>query len=252
MSRHAAPRPADPQPAAPLAPARAARDLDRIIAALARQLGDDHAARIAAGWHAGWLPALRLNPLRGDPAATRAALAADGIHALPHRLSPWSCTIDAAGEYRLRGKHPLLVAGALYLQHLASQLPPLLPPDGIAGGVLDLCAAPGGKTTLLAVRYGAARVVACERAPIRMEKLKRTLERQGCASVRVVAGDGRRPPPAVGGGRYGVVLVDAPCSGSGVIVPARPATWEHLAPDPDGYVLAKARQQAEQIGRAHV
>jgi 16S rRNA (cytosine967-C5)-methyltransferase len=220
--------------------------------ALTDRLGADSAPALQAAWAAGPAPALRLNPRRGDPAATLVALHTDGIAAEPHPLSPWSCRLDAAGAFRLLGKHPLLTSGAIYLQHLASQLPALLAPDELPGDILDLCAAPGGKTGLLAVRYGPQRIWACERAPIRLEKLRRTLERLDCAAVRVIAGDGRFPPDRLARRRFGLVLVDAPCSGSGVLQLARPGTWRHLAESPgyDAYVALKARQQAQLLRAA--
>ena len=89
--------------------------------------------------------------------------------------------------------------------------------------VLDLCAAPGGKSTHLAELMGdEGEVWAMERDAHRVETLKSTLERLGTHSVHVVHGDGRTyefPMP------FDRVLVDAPCSGMGVLARRADARW---------------------------
>ncbi len=89
--------------------------------------------------------------------------------------------------------------------------------------ILDLCAAPGGKSTHLAELMGdEGEVWAMERDVHRVETLKATLERLGTHSVHVVHGDGRTyvfPMP------FDHVLVDAPCSGMGVLARRADARW---------------------------
>jgi len=89
--------------------------------------------------------------------------------------------------------------------------------------VLDLCAAPGGKSTHLAELMGDdGEVWAMERDGHRVETLKTTLARLGTHSVHVVHGDGRTyqfPMP------FDRVLVDAPCSGMGVLARRADARW---------------------------
>jgi 16S rRNA (cytosine967-C5)-methyltransferase len=79
--------------------------------------------------------------------------------------------------------------------------------------VLDLCAAPGGKTTQLA--QWAAEVVAVELNEGRARELQQTCRRLGAENVLVVQADGRELPPGLTG--FDRALVDAPCSGSGVL-----------------------------------
>ncbi len=89
--------------------------------------------------------------------------------------------------------------------------------------VLDLCAAPGGKSSHLAELMGdEGEVWAMERDVHRVETLKATLERLGTHSVHVVHGDGRTyefPMP------FDRVRVDAPCSGMGVLARRADARW---------------------------
>jgi 16S rRNA (cytosine967-C5)-methyltransferase len=87
--------------------------------------------------------------------------------------------------------------------------------------VLDLCAAPGGKTTQLAER--AAEVVAVEVHPGRAKQLEQAVRRVGFDNVTVVNADARELPPELAG--FDRVLVDAPCSGLGVLASRPDLRW---------------------------
>ena len=121
--------------------------------------------------------------------------------------------------------------GELYLQNPSSMVPPhlLAPTPGMA--VLDLAAAPGGKTTQLASMLGGeGRLVACEENPVRAEKLRATLRRQGATFVEVQEGDGavlaRRMPEA-----FDRVLLDAPCSAEGRFDSGEPSSYRYWKED---------------------
>lgn len=83
---------------------------------------------------------------------------------------------------------------------------------------LDLCAAPGGKATMLA-----GDIVAVEIDPSRAEQLEANARRLGATGVRVVVADGRDLPPALAG--FDRTLVDAPCSGLGVLASRPDLRW---------------------------
>ena len=87
--------------------------------------------------------------------------------------------------------------------------------------VLDLCAAPGGKTTQLAER--AAEVVAVEVHPGRARELEANMRRLGATNVTVVTADASELPPELTG--FDRVLVDAPCSGLGVLAGRPDLRW---------------------------
>jgi 16S rRNA (cytosine967-C5)-methyltransferase len=87
--------------------------------------------------------------------------------------------------------------------------------------VLDLCAAPGGKTTQLAEQ--AAEVVAVELHPGRASELEESVRRLGLDNVTVVNADARELPAALTG--FDRVLVDAPCSGLGVLASRPDLRW---------------------------
>ena len=106
--------------------------------------------------------------------------------------------------------------------------------------VLDLCAAPGGKTAGLAA--SGATVTAVESNPARASSLRTTLARLGADAVEVVEGDGR----AFAGGPFDAILVDAPCSGLGVLNGRPDSRWRRTPSD----VEALAVLQAELLAHA--
>jgi 16S rRNA (cytosine967-C5)-methyltransferase len=88
--------------------------------------------------------------------------------------------------------------------------------------VLDLCAAPGGKSThIAALMGGLGEVVAVERDETRARQLKATVERMRTTSVKVHEGDAEQRLDGVASGSFDRVLLDAPCSGLGTLQ-ARP------------------------------
>lgn len=92
-----------------------------------------------------------------------------------------------------------------------------------AGGplVLDVCAAPGGKATLLA--HGAGLMVAADIDAQRAGVVQDNADRLALANLSVVLADGTRPPFRPGS--FDAVLVDAPCSGLGVLRRRPDARW---------------------------
>jgi 16S rRNA (cytosine967-C5)-methyltransferase len=91
--------------------------------------------------------------------------------------------------------------------------------------VLDACAAPGGKTTLMAdlVAKCGGRVVAAEASQRRLGTLARVVARWGATNVDIVRADAGRPGFAAG--RFDHVLVDAPCSGLGTLARHPDLRW---------------------------
>lgn len=106
------------------------------------------------------------------------------------------------------------LVGLCHLQEEASLLPPLLLDPRPGERVLDLCAAPGGKTAQIAAAMeDRGTLVANDRDTVRMIPLRRTIQRLGLTSVVTTACDGANYPPAAG--LFDRVLVDAPCSCEG-------------------------------------
>jgi 16S rRNA (cytosine967-C5)-methyltransferase len=158
---------------------------------------------------------VRLNPRVAD---AEARVRAAGIDLRPTGVPG---ALEAVG--RVVG---LAERGLLYVQDAASQLVAHL--AATDGRVLDACAAPGGKSLLLADTGGPrASVVAAEVSRRRLATLVRLASRWGAARVVPVAADALRPPFAPAS--FDAVLLDAPCSGLGTLARNPDIRWR-LAP----------------------
>lgn len=105
--------------------------------------------------------------------------------------------------------------GEIYLQSLSSMLPPIILNPKQDMDILDMCAAPGGKTTqIAALSENKSHITACEMNHIRMERLKYNIEKQGASCVYVMQKDARTIDDFFS---FDSVLLDAPCSGSGTL-----------------------------------
>lgn len=105
--------------------------------------------------------------------------------------------------------------GEIYMQSLSSMLPPIILEPKENTDILDMTAAPGGKTTEIAtITQNKARITAVEMNKIRAEKLKYNVEKQGVNSVYIMQQDARKIDSFFS---FDSILLDAPCSGSGTI-----------------------------------
>ena len=104
--------------------------------------------------------------------------------------------------------------GKIYLQSLSSMMPPLVLNPG-RESILDMAAAPGGKTTqIYNLSNGEALITTCEKNKIRGDRLKYNLTKQGATRVNVLNKDARELDDFLS---FDKILLDAPCSGSGTI-----------------------------------
>jgi 16S rRNA (cytosine967-C5)-methyltransferase len=176
----------------------------------ALMLADNRPARIG----------LRVNGLRLSREGLIERLASLGLGAEPARLSPelvWLTNGVALGQLA-----PLR-DGECTAQDESEALVTLLLAPQTHERVLDLCAAPGGKCTHMAERMGdEGEVWAMDRVEGRVAALEATVKRLGVHAVHVVLGDGRRYPFPM---PFDRVLVDAPCSGLGVLGRRADARW---------------------------
>jgi 16S rRNA (cytosine967-C5)-methyltransferase len=146
---------------------------------------------------------------------------------------------EIPGAYRVpRVDAQALAEGRIWPQSRGSQLAGLCVPSHEGERVLDLCAAPGGKATQLA---GA--VTAVEKHPGRARELEQNCERLGAHNVTVVCADALELPDELRG--YDHALVDAPCSGLGVLA-SRPDLRWRAEPLPE-LQLALLRQAVERV-----
>ena len=179
---------------------------------------------------------LRVNPLAGvTREAVAARLAADGVETRPCAAAPLGLVVAAGAVV----SHAALAEGACGIQDEGSQLAALVAPVPPGARVLDLCAAPGGKTLAYAWAAGPnGRVVACDIRPRRLDVLRATLVRGHARQAEVVAIDEHAALPFAP--VFDVVAVDAPCSGLGTLRRDPDIKWRRTAED-------LARFQARQI-----
>jgi 16S rRNA (cytosine967-C5)-methyltransferase len=126
------------------------------------------------------------------------------------------------------------LAGRFTVQDEASQLVVALLDPQPGERVLDLCAAPGGKTTAIAERVGpSGSVVAVDRNTRRLDLVQRAVRRLGLTGIRTVARDATRSLAELAPeGGFDRILVDAPCSGLGTLRRNPDAKWRVRPGDP--------------------
>jgi 16S rRNA (cytosine967-C5)-methyltransferase len=185
---------------------------------------------------------LRVNARRSTPAQYLAVLRDAGIEA------------TAIGEHGVLLAHPRPVhevpgfeAGVVSVQDAAAQLaaPLLLRGLAAAGGggaalrILDACAAPGGKTAHL-LELANAQVIALDIAPDRCERIGQTLARLGL-QAQVIAGDALQPSSWWDGVPFDAILLDAPCTASGIVRRHPDVRWLRRPGDVEQLAAVQAR-----------
>jgi 16S rRNA (cytosine967-C5)-methyltransferase len=146
---------------------------------------------------------------------------------------------DVPGAVRVeRVDEQALAEGRIWPQSRASQLAGLSVGAQTGERILDCCAAPGGKATMLA-----GEVTAVELNPARARELEENARRLGATNIRVVNADATDLPPELMG--FDRALVDAPCSGLGVLAQRPDLRWR-AKPLPD-LQLALLRAAAERV-----
>jgi 16S rRNA (cytosine967-C5)-methyltransferase len=204
-------------------------------------LGADDARALLAADNEPAELALRINPLAGVDVD------------LPGRREDDALVIDGPLDVLA---HPLYAAGAITPQSRASQRVARAVDPQPGERILDLCAAPGGKTTHLAALMGdRGEIVAVERNPQRAQALKAQAERLHASSVRIQVADAKDIDPELLGGRFDRVLVDPPCSGLGTLRTHPDLRWrvtpesiEALRTEQEA-IVAAARSVLEPGGR---
>ncbi len=156
---------------------------------------------------------LRVNLLKATRETAQAALAAEGLDAIPTRFSPWGL--------RIAGRRPLtgglaFQSGLIEIQDEGSQLVAALADARPGQRVCDFCAGAGGKTLALAMTMAnRGQLIACDTSPARLENAVRRLRRAGVSNVeRHLLEPGDKWAKRRAGG-FDRVLVDAPCTGTG-------------------------------------
>lgn len=158
---------------------------------------------------------LRANTLQTTPQNLRAILAAAGLELQPTLFSPWGLIIKKPSLLNLEA---LLHRGDFYIQDEASQIIPTLLEVHPGDKVLDVCAAPGGKTTHLAeLMRNQGEIVALDLSVPKIKLMQQNCRRLGIPIVKTICADSTRPLPLQPHLYFDRILLDAPCSGLGIL-----------------------------------
>lgn len=210
-----------------------------IVAAWLEQLGREEAERLAAVMSEQPPLTIRVNRLKCDPAGLISILAAEGVTAEPCHCSPFGLKVTSPIA---AAKLQSFNEGLFSVQDEASQLATLLLAPEPGEQILDLCAAPGGKSCFIAeLCADNAAITACDRHPRRVEQISQTAGRLGIRSITTHTVDASKPLPELSAPLFDRVLVDAPCSGLGVIHRNPEGKWWKQPSDLAGLAAAQGR-----------
>ena len=162
----------------------------------------------------GGMTSLRANPLKASAAQLCELLMQKGAKSAEPGIVPGSVLARFEGS---PAEQELFRQGYYHVEGQASQLAALCVEAKPGDTVLDLCAAPGGKTLLLAEEMqGTGRLISCDVTENRVQLIAKAVERMGfTACVETLCNDASRPNPKLP--QADRILVDAPCSGLGIL-----------------------------------
>ena len=173
---------------------------------------------------------LRTNRLRCSREELIQRLQQEGYSVTPTEVSPLGLTLDKCGS--LTTLKPLQ-NGWCYVEDEAAQLVPFLLDVQPGHRVLDACAAPGGKSTHMAVLMGnQGEIVAVDRSANRLQALQENVDRLGITCIRAMVGswsENLHQKTSLLEQGFDRILVDAPCSGLGILRRHPEAKWQRSA-----------------------
>ena len=181
---------------------------------LVQQYGENITEKIIKGYSSNRCVTLRANTIKTDIENVKNNLAKANITFKEVAWSKVALIIENANEHDIRSLD-MYENGEIYLQSLSSMIPPIILDPKEKEDILDMTAAPGGKTTqMAALSNNKARITACEKNKIRAERLKYNLDKQGVRCASVMLEDARALDNFFS---FDKILLDAPCSGSGTL-----------------------------------
>jgi 16S rRNA (cytosine967-C5)-methyltransferase len=190
---------------------------------------------------------LRSNTLKGERDVAAAMLS--DLSTEPTRWSPWGLRVRLPADAKSPSIHaePAFIKGFVEVQDEGSQVAALLSGAKPGEQVVDLCAGGGGKTlAMAAMMENKGQIFATDEDKRRLAPIHDRLKRAGARNVQV------RSPKSVGGelddlaGRMDLVLIDAPCTGTGAWRRNPDAKWR-IRP---GALEQREKEQAEILDRA--
>jgi NOL1/NOP2/sun family putative RNA methylase len=183
-----------------------------LIKELKNQYDEETLKKILAGFDTNRKVTLRVNTLKSSKAKVCEKLDEFNIK---YSFVSWNenaIIIENANTAQIK-KLDIYETGCIYLQSLSSMIPAIILEPKEKENILDMCAAPGGKTTQIAASTNnKAMITACEKNKIRLERLKYNLDKQGVKCANVMLADSRNLSDYFS---FDKILLDSPCSGSG-------------------------------------
>ena len=179
---------------------------------LKNQYGEEITKKIIQGYYTQRKTTFRVNTLKSSIENIEKVLKEKNFEYEKVAWSEEAFVINNARENEIE-QLDIYKNGEIYLQSLSSMLPPIILEPKQNSDILDMAAAPGGKTTqIAALSNNKAHITACEMNAIRAERLKYNIQKQGASSVYIMQKDSRRIDDFFS---FDQILLDAPCSGTG-------------------------------------
>lgn len=181
---------------------------------LKKQYSSEEIEKITNGYTSNRIMSLRINTIKTSKDKVENELKQNNIKFTEVSWYNEALIIENINENDIR-KLNMYTNGEVYLQSLSSMIPVIVLEPKPGENILDMAAAPGGKTTQIsAITNNQALITACEKNKIRADRLRYNLEKQGASGVNILNTDASHLDSFFSFDR---ILLDAPCSGSGTI-----------------------------------
>lgn len=179
---------------------------------LLKEYGEEITSKILEGYAKERPVTIRVNTIKSNLEKIKQELNKQNIL---FRIVEWyqeALIIENVREDKIRDLE-IYKNGEIYMQSLSSMLPAVILSPKKDENILDMTAAPGGKTTqMVALSNNESMITACEKNKIRAERLKYNIDKQGAKKVNIMIEDARKLSDFFS---FDKILLDAPCSGSG-------------------------------------
>ena len=187
---------------------------DNVKQLIIDEYGENEANAIFEGMQ-GRVTTFRINPLKSSCEEIESILNGNSIGFKKCDWFDLAYIINNNDENKLR-ELDIYKEGKIYLQSLSSMIPAILIEPKEGDNILDMCAAPGGKTTLMSMlSNNKALITACEKNKIRHDRLMYNIQKQGAKGINIINQDSRELSNYFS---FDKILLDAPCSGSGTLL----------------------------------
>lgn len=202
------------------------KNLNYIIESLKQQYTYDEFIKIIDGLSLNKKTTFRINTLLSNSKEVETVLLANDIKYQIYNKIQNIYFLEECNVVKI-DKLDLYKNGKIYLQNLSSMLPSYCLNAKQNQEILDMCSAPGGKTSLIcALTENKSHIMACELNKQRYERLKYNLNKLGCKNVNIVQINSNQLDDFY---KFDRILLDAPCSGSGTINLKDINTYSHFS-----------------------